>query len=94
MFPYAVANLFVGELNCDDYIVELFIGRHDKHGKAVYEGDRLAIENVTIEGGVYNAEVVFRHGSFVAISDTDCSYPLYDEGMEVIGNIHESKEVL
>ena len=72
-----------------------FTGLHDKNDKDVYEGDLLR----SAEYGNSVFVVEFKHGAFVKTGEFFIgitSNPLIDglARFEVIGNIHESKELL
>ena len=69
----------------------------DKNGIEIYEGDILIIDT---EDGPYKSVMEFVHdegnfGSFATRLIEEMEYDeKYEGGMEVIGNIHENKELL
>ena len=80
------------EADPDVYFVEQYTGLIDKNGKEIYEGDIVRYADDYEE----NAEVVFDDGGF------QVEWPINIERlegditcmMEVVGNIHENKELL
>jgi uncharacterized phage protein (TIGR01671 family) len=87
------------------FVLEQFTGMFDKKGKEIYEGDI-----VTNSRGNYNYFVGFETGSFICyhLSMKDVSTGLHlrwgllsrsfelgeDFQLEIIGNIHENKELI
>jgi uncharacterized phage protein (TIGR01671 family) len=87
-------------LNIDfkDMNLEQFTGLQDCEGNDIYEGDIIKFHRGT--GRYYKAKVIFCHGSFVFKTickvDSHVKEYRYSEIMAetVIGNIHESPELL
>jgi len=81
----------------DRYIFEQFTGKQDKNGKNIYEDDICKItrfENQFIIGKIY-----FGSGSYcitdgVAICSTNELSHIKSNIIEIIGNIHQNKELL
>ena len=74
-------------------------GLEDKNGKPIYDGDVVKAYDETYDNGLaeVKGKVFFNCGSF-DIDDEDVGYiPLYSygtENVEVIGNIHDNRELL
>lgn len=97
-FTYDVATLLAD----NDWIKEQYTGLNDNNGVEIYEGDivkwghlnneekthRIAIVEMypDIQFHLIKNDVVFKFGSF-AYQDTE-------NHLEIIGNIHENKELL
>jgi hypothetical protein len=76
----------------DHWTCEQFTGLYDKNGKEIYEGDILK----TLDGSI--CFVIWSGTSFWLESPgseaKDWEYNSFYEHCEVIGNIHENKELL
>lgn len=89
-------------------IIELYTGLKDKNGKEIYEGDivRLLVsedfrkkflEEYHCEIPTGDCQVFFECGAFMINQNDEYYLPLGQyktEEIEVIGNIHENKELL
>ena len=87
----------------DNFIIEQYTGIKDKNGKEIYEGDIVSEE---FEYGGEKTKTIWQ----VRWSDDECAFELHyvsgfkvddcslyaddEEDYEVIGNIHENKELL
>ncbi len=101
--PFTVDNMIWYALKSKDYIVELSTGLQDKNGKDIYVGDIVDIHQ-TVNG--QNLFIIENDGLFInvkyALIDRYYEYDIkelldfniQDKEIEVIGNIHENKELL
>ena len=87
----------------DNFIIEQYTGLKDKNGQKIYEGDIVSEE---FEYGGEKTKTIWQ----VRWSDDECAFELHyvsgfevddcslvaddEEDYEVIGNIHENKELL
>lgn len=77
-------------LRPDTHIVEFCTGLKDKNDTLIYEGDILWDDH-----SEEYAKVIFEEGQYILSTDT-VSWSLYEcvRDFEVVGNIHEHKELL
>lgn len=81
--------------------IELFTGLYDKNGKKIYEGDILYYFKDCSEGEVFKYQVLFKEGAFYLfesydgfVDDEDLISEFDLKELQVVGNIHENKELL
>lgn len=86
------AFLLIGELYGTDTEIELWSGSTDSGGVKIYEGD--IVESLHDKK---RYKVVNNGESFAMLRDKwfyDFSSMLFEEGVKVIGNIHENADLL
>ncbi|EAI8454241.1 hypothetical protein CY789_09850 [Campylobacter coli] len=81
--------------------IELWTGFYDKNGKKIYEGDILYYFKDCSEGEVFKYQVLFKEGAFYLfesydgfVDDEDLIAEFDLKELQVMGNIHENKELL
>ena len=86
-------NAFVDVLNHDNYIVEQCTGLKDKNGRLIYEGDIVKVFGFK---DWYILVCRFRDSSFCLDYTDGRPYNFVHSvaPIEVIGNIHENRELL
>ena len=86
------AKDFQSFLSDQDYIIMQCVGLKDKKGKLVYEGDIIKRRKYLERGETYEySDIFYENGAFFSRNGL-CLYLLND--YEVVGNIHENKELL
>ncbi|EKR5470514.1 hypothetical protein P8K93_001771 [Campylobacter coli] len=87
--------------NEESLLIELFTGLYDKNGKKIYEGDILYYFKDCSEGEVFKYQVLFKEGAFYLfesydgfVDDEDLIAEFDLKELQVMGNIHENKELL
>lgn len=87
---FRLSDLYLGKTKGADFTGSIwmqFTGLHDKNGKEIYEGD---IVKRDLDGDVGMVEI----DSGVFTMSGDCQLPLFQETVEIIGNIYENPELL
>ncbi|EPV9394198.1 TPA: hypothetical protein R4K09_001653 [Campylobacter coli] len=102
--PYTKSRAVVKNLPNEKLLnleIELFTGLYDKNGKKIYEGDILYYFKDCSEGEVFKYQVLFKEGAFYLfesydgfVDDEDLIAEFDLKELQVMGNIHENKELL
>ncbi|EDO8011504.1 hypothetical protein HG273_001821 [Campylobacter coli] len=95
-----IADMFIG--NGNDLELELFTGFCDKNGNKIYEGDILYSFEDCPEDEAFKYKVVLKEGAFYLVEcgdngeeyDEDLISEFWLTELEIMGNIHENKELL
>ena len=74
----------------DRFVLQWFIGRKDKTGREIYEGDRVKAESLERGQGCIEWD---GHGFWIIEPSGTRTMP-FDDKMEIIGNIYENPEIL
>ncbi|HHP0319272.1 TPA: YopX family protein [Campylobacter jejuni] len=88
--------------NENAFSIELFTGLYDKNGNKIYEGDVLFSFEGCSEGEAFKYKAVLKEGAFYLVEcgddgeeyDEDLISEFRLEELEIVGNIHENKELL
>ena len=72
----------------EDFELMQFTGLTDCNNREIYEGDIVRLENYA------NDKVVFDAGRFCVYKSGMGLYKTHNTGIEVIGNIHENKNLI
>ncbi|EMT7342497.1 YopX family protein [Campylobacter coli] len=102
--PYTKSRAVVKNLPNEKLLnleIELWTGFYDKNGKKIYEGDILYYFKDCSEGEVFKYQVLFKEGAFYLfesydgfVDDEDLIAEFDLKELQVMGNIHENKELL
>jgi len=84
---------FAGFLDDERYVVEQFTGLKDVNGNDIYDGDIVHCKN-EYQGTDYTGKVMFFNGGFCVWTGGFLNYVWEDMIPEIIGNVHNSHELL
>ena len=99
-FVYGAKAFDFWNMSPDKYTLEQFTGLHDKNGKPIYEGDIVKLHVVILspDDKVGFIEYIPKFGYCINFGDRIARQEYWAANdkhtIEVIGNIHENKELL
>lgn len=90
---FPVKGTFTGPANPSDPSQQ-FIGRIDKNGNEIWEGDIVRDNRSSKEFPYFDHEVFFDLGNFEPFNNCECTSSDHSTGYEIIGNIYENPELV